>query len=61
MSEIKAVLFDFGGVFTVSPFTAFEAMGAELGAKPGQVNEILFGSYAEDGGVQTGKGFIENN
>ena len=49
MAEIKAVLFDFGGVFTDSPFTAFEAMGEELGAKPGQVNEIMFGSYAVDG------------
>ncbi|WP_101760573.1 HAD family phosphatase [Oceanicoccus sp. KOV_DT_Chl] len=46
---IRTVMFDFGGVFTASPFTAFEAMGAELGAKPGQVNEIIFGSYAIDG------------
>ena len=49
MTEIKAVLFDFGGVFTDSPFTAFEAMGKELGAQPGQVNQIMFGSYAVDG------------
>ena len=49
MAAIKAVLFDFGGVFTSSPFTAFEDMGAEFGAKPGQVNEIMFGSYAVDG------------
>lgn len=49
MATVKAVLFDFGGVFTASPFTAFEDMGSELGAKPGQVNEIMFGSYAIDG------------
>ena len=49
MAAIKAVLFDFGGVFTTSPFTAFEDMGAELGAKPGQVNEIMFGPYGVDG------------
>lgn len=49
MAEIKAVLFDFGGVFTDSPFTAFDAMGVELGAKPGQVHDIMFGSYANDG------------
>ena len=49
MSEIKAILFDFGGVFTLSPFTAFEDMGAELGAKPGQVNEIMFGPYGVNG------------
>jgi epoxide hydrolase-like predicted phosphatase len=49
VAEIKAVLFDFGGVFTDSPFTAFEAMGEDLGAKPGQINEIMFGSYVIDG------------
>jgi putative hydrolase of the HAD superfamily len=49
VAVIKAVLFDFGGVFTTSPFTAFEDMGAELGAKPGQVNEIMFGPYGVDG------------
>lgn len=49
MTDIKAILFDFGGVFTDSPFSTFDAMGEQLGAKPGQVNEIMFGSYAEDG------------
>ncbi len=49
MTAIKAVLFDFGGVFTTSPFTAFEEMGAALGAKPGQINDAMFGSYAVDG------------
>ena len=48
-SGIRIVLFDFGGVFTDSPFTAFEAMAAEIGAAPGQINELMFGSYAEDG------------
>ncbi len=48
-SGIRVVLFDFGGVFTDSPFTAFEAMAAEIGAAPGQINELMFGSYAEDG------------
>lgn len=46
---IKAVLFDFGGVFTDSPFSAFDDMGKALGAKPGQVSEIMFGPYHEDG------------
>lgn len=49
MARIDTVLFDFGGVFTESPFTAFEAMGAELGARPGDVSKAMFGSYAEDG------------
>ena len=49
MAEVKAVFFDFGGVFTESPFSAFDAMGADLGAKPGQLSEIIFGSYGIDG------------
>jgi len=46
--EIHAVLFDFGGVFTASPFDAAEALGAELGAAPGRVLAIVFGPYHED-------------
>jgi epoxide hydrolase-like predicted phosphatase len=46
--EIRAVLFDFGGVFTPSPFDAAEALGAELGAEPGRLLEIVFGPYHED-------------
>jgi putative hydrolase of the HAD superfamily len=47
--RIDAVIFDFGGVFIPSPFPFFEAIGAEMGAGPGQINEIVFGSLAEDG------------
>jgi epoxide hydrolase-like predicted phosphatase len=46
--EIDAVLFDFGGVFTSSPFDAAEELGATLGAAPGRVLEIVFGPYHED-------------
>jgi epoxide hydrolase-like predicted phosphatase len=46
--EIDAVLFDFGGVFTPSPFDAAEELGASLGAAPGRVLEIVFGPYHED-------------
>ena len=46
--EIDAVLFDFGGVFTPSPFDAAEQLGASLGAAPGRVLEIVFGPYHED-------------
>lgn len=49
MANIDAVLFDFGGVFTLSPFTEFDAIGQRMGAKPGQIHEIMFGSYHEDG------------
>ncbi len=45
---IDAVLFDFGGVFTASPFDAIEAVGAEMGAPPGRLQEIVFGPYHED-------------
>jgi epoxide hydrolase-like predicted phosphatase len=46
--SIDAVLFDFGGVFTPSPFSAVEAFGAELGAEPGRFLEITFGPYDAD-------------
>ncbi len=45
----KAFLFDFGGVFTDSPFTAVEEFGRVIGADPRVVSEIVFGSYEHDG------------
>jgi putative hydrolase of the HAD superfamily len=47
--RIEAVIFDFGGVFIPSPYPFFDAIGVEMGAAPGQINEIVFGSQAEDG------------
>jgi putative hydrolase of the HAD superfamily len=44
----EVVIFDFGGVFTESPFETVARVGEELGAAPGQVEEILFGPYHED-------------
>ncbi len=49
MSAIEAVLFDVGGVFTLSPFSEFDGVGQKIGAKPGQIHEIIFGNYHEDG------------
>jgi len=46
--RFDAVLFDFGGVFTASPFTAFEDAARELGAEPRRVLEIVFGPYDAD-------------
>jgi len=46
--SIQAVLFDFGGVFTDSPFHATARAGEEMGARPGQIEAILFGPYEED-------------
>jgi len=45
---IDAVLFDFGGVFTHSPFDAVEELGEEMGTRPGQLRDIVFGPYHED-------------
>lgn len=46
---IKAVLFDFGGVFTDSPFHAVHAFGEELGVGALELTSIVFGSYEQDG------------
>ena len=48
-SPIRAFLFDFGGVFTDSPFLAVEEFGRELGVDPAIVTAIVFGSYEDDG------------
>lgn len=49
-TTFKAVLFDFGGVFTDSPFEAFRVYGEKIGASEAQVNDIVFGGYGSDGG-----------
>jgi len=46
--KIDAVLFDFGGVFTPSPFRAIHAAGAELDVNPLEFSKIMFGPYDED-------------
>jgi len=48
-NAIRAVLFDFGGVFTDSPFHAVHAYGEGLGIGAREVTEIVFGSYEHDG------------
>src|SRR5882724_4850430 len=45
---IDAVLFDFGGVFTPSPFAAIATAAGELGITPEQAIDVCFGSYDED-------------
>ncbi len=47
--KIEAVLFDFGGVFTDSPFLAVHAFGKTLGIDAREVTGIVFGSYENDG------------
>jgi len=48
-ADIKAVFFDFGGVFTDSPFHAVGAYAKKIGATEEQINEIVFGGYGGDG------------
>ncbi len=44
-----AILFDFGGVFTDSPFHAVQAFGEKKRIDPNLVTTIVFGSYEQDG------------
>ena len=45
---IQAVLFDFGGVFTPSPFEAARDAGAEFGLSHREAVELVFGPYDRD-------------
>jgi len=45
---IRAVLFDFGGVYTTSPFGIFEEAASELGATREAVLDLVFGPYDRD-------------
>lgn len=47
-SSIEAVLFDFGGVFTGSPFQAIDKYAAAQGVEPEDLMELVFGSYHAD-------------
>jgi len=44
-----AVLWDFGGVFSASPFTAVDAIAIERDIDPEIFREAIFGSYDQDG------------
>ena len=48
-SAIEAVLFDFGGVFTESPFLAAHEAGEELGIDVDVAFDLCFGTYHDDG------------
>jgi epoxide hydrolase-like predicted phosphatase len=48
VTTIEAVIFDYGGVFTPSPFTAAHAYATAQGADPDTLIGIVFGSYATD-------------
>jgi epoxide hydrolase-like predicted phosphatase len=46
---LRAVLFDFGGVFTPSPFPVITDAAPELGLTPQAALELCFGIYDQDG------------
>jgi putative hydrolase of the HAD superfamily len=45
---IEAVLWDYGGVFTPSPFGSISAYARSVGADPVLFREVVFGSYHTD-------------
>ena len=48
MTRFEAVLWDFGGVFTASPFVAVHAYARAQDAEPERFGHVLFGSYDAD-------------
>ena len=46
--QYDAVLFDFGGIYSASPFGAFESFAAEIGVPASTVLDIVFGPYDRD-------------
>jgi len=46
--EIEAVLFDFNGVLTTSPFTHMAALGTDAGVDGQVVLDLMLGPYDED-------------
>jgi epoxide hydrolase-like predicted phosphatase len=48
VSAFEAVLWDYGGIFTGSPFAAAHAYARSQGVDPSQMVEIVFGAYDSD-------------
>lgn len=46
--QVDLVLFDFGGVFTESPFSAVEGMARDMGLDTAKFAELMFGAYHLD-------------
>jgi len=45
---VDAVIFDFGGVFVDSPFTAVQSAAADMGVAPDVMVDTVFGPYDQD-------------
>jgi len=48
MAKFDAVMWDFGGVFSPSPFTTIEMIGREKGHDPERFFDAIFGPYDAD-------------
>jgi epoxide hydrolase-like predicted phosphatase len=48
MSRFDAVLWDYGGIFTASPFGAAHAYARAQGVEPEDMVRVVFGSYDSD-------------
>ena len=48
MAEFEAVMWDFGGVFSPSPFSTIQALGREKGHDPDHFFDAIFGPYDAD-------------
>ena len=48
MADFQAVLWDFGGVFSSSPFSTIEEIGREKGHDPSEFFDAIFGPYHGD-------------
>ena len=46
--DLKLVLWDFGGVFTASPFAGLDTYAASLGTNAKALRQIVFGNYGQD-------------
>ena len=49
MDHLRAVLFDFGGVFTGTPLVAFRDAAAEFGLSPDVMTDLIIGPRDRDG------------
>jgi len=49
LANFDAVMWDFGGVFSESPFSALDAIARERDIEPALFREAVFGSYDQDG------------
>jgi epoxide hydrolase-like predicted phosphatase len=49
MADFDAVMWDFGGVFSESPFSALDAIARERDIEPALFREAVFGAYDQDG------------